>query len=48
LVAGRLIDAQWQPADRYLLFALPFVLAALAVWLLKPQRLLQLNTVSNA
>jgi MFS family permease len=48
LVAGRLIDAQWQPADLYLLFTLSFVLAALAVWLLKPQRLLQLNTVGNA
>ena len=48
LVAGRLIDAQWQPADLYLLFALSFVLATLAVWFLKPQRLLQLNTVSNA
>jgi len=47
LVAGRLIDAQWQPADLYLLFALSFVLAALAVWLLKPQKMHQLNTVSN-
>ncbi|MNN48788.1 putative 3-hydroxyphenylpropionic transporter MhpT [compost metagenome] len=48
LVAGRLIDAQWQPADLYLLFALSFVLAALAVWLLKPQRLLHLSTATNA
>jgi benzoate transport len=48
LVAGRLIDAQWQPADLYLLFALSFVFAALVVWLLKPQRLLHLSTTSNA
>jgi MFS family permease len=48
LVAGRLIDAQWEPAELYLLFALSFVLAALAVWLLKPQRLLHLSTATNA
>ena len=48
LVAGRLIDAQWQPADLYLLFALSFVFAALVVWLLKPQRLLHLSSTSNA
>jgi predicted MFS family arabinose efflux permease len=48
LVAGRLIDAQWQPADLYLLFALSFVFAALVIWLLKPQRLLHLSTTSNA
>jgi MFS family permease len=35
LVAGRLIDAQWTPAQLYVLFAGAFVLAALAVWGLK-------------
>ncbi|MGH8465100.1 MAG: MFS transporter, partial [Pseudomonas sp.] len=32
LVAGRLIDAHWQPSDLYLLFASAFVVAAIAVW----------------
>lgn len=36
LVAGTLIDAHWQPVDLYPLFALAFVLAALAVGLLQP------------
>ncbi|MCP1484649.1 benzoate transport [Pseudomonas fluorescens] len=35
LVAGRLIDASWKPADLYLLFAAAFVVAAIAVWLMK-------------
>jgi MFS family permease len=35
LVAGRLIDAQWTPAQLYVLFAGAFLLAALAVWGLK-------------
>ncbi|WP_323613632.1 MFS transporter [Pseudomonas putida] len=35
LVAGRLIDAQWTPSDLYMLFAMTFVLAAIAVALLK-------------
>ena len=48
LVAGRLIDAHWQPADLYLLFALSFVFAAIIVWILKPQRLLARSTTSNA
>ena len=34
LVAGRLIDASWRPADLYLLFACAFVVAAVAVWLM--------------
>ncbi|CAM3593635.1 Gallate transporter [Pseudomonas reidholzensis] len=38
LVAGRLIDAHWQPADLYLLFSFSFVLAALAIGLLRLQR----------
>lgn len=37
LVAGRLIDASWKPADLYVLFALAFVLAAVAVWMMKSQ-----------
>lgn len=39
LVAGRLIDSSWRPADLYLLFALAFVLAAVAVSLMKSQPL---------
>ncbi|MFV3371983.1 MFS transporter [Pseudomonas sp. NY15435] len=35
LVAGRLIDANWKPADLYLLFASAFVAAAVIVWLMK-------------
>tara|TARA_Y100001951_G_scaffold104482_1_gene116220 strand:+ start:2216 stop:2797 length:582 start_codon:yes stop_codon:yes gene_type:complete len=35
LVAGRLIDAQWAPDDLFILFAMTFVLAALAVVVLK-------------
>ena len=35
LVAGRLIDANWNPADIYLLFASAFVAAAVIVWLMK-------------
>ena len=34
LVAGGLIDANWQPADLYLLFASAFLVAAIAVWLM--------------
>ena len=34
LVAGRLIDASWRPADLYLLFACAFLVAAVAVWLM--------------
>ncbi|OLS63596.1 4-hydroxybenzoate transporter PcaK [Pseudomonas putida] len=37
LVAGGLIDAHWQPADLYLLFAGAFLLAALAVRLMRSQ-----------
>ena len=48
LVAGRLIDAQWHPADLYILFALSFVLAALAIWLLKPRTTLQLTSAASA
>jgi predicted MFS family arabinose efflux permease len=35
LVAGQLIDAQWAPAQLYILFAGAFLLAALAIWGLK-------------
>ena len=35
LVAGQLIDAQWAPAQLYVLFAGAFLLAALAIWGLK-------------
>ncbi|NQD59079.1 MFS transporter [Pseudomonas sp. CM25] len=35
LVAGRLIDAQWTPSNLYMLFAMTFVLAAIAVALLR-------------
>ncbi|EOG3620229.1 MFS transporter [Pseudomonas putida] len=35
LVAGRLIDASWKPADLYVLFALAFIFAAIAVWFVK-------------
>ncbi|MBD8682526.1 MFS transporter [Pseudomonas sp. CFBP 13719] len=35
LVAGQLIDAQWAPAQLYVLFAGAFVLAACAIWGLK-------------
>jgi benzoate transport len=35
IVAGRLIDASWKPADLYLLFASAFVIAAAVVWLMK-------------
>jgi benzoate transport len=35
LVAGQLIDAQWAPAQLYVLFAGAFLLAALAIWALK-------------
>ncbi|WP_416465284.1 hypothetical protein [Pseudomonas sp. LFS044] len=35
LVAGRLIDANWKSAELYVLFALAFVLAAMAVWMMK-------------
>jgi len=35
LVAGRLIDASWKPADLYLLFATAFVIAAMAVWFMR-------------
>ncbi|MBK5002587.1 MFS transporter [Pseudomonas sp. S31] len=35
LVAGRLIDARWAPSDLYLLFAMAFVLACIAVALLR-------------
>ncbi|MCY1527723.1 4-hydroxybenzoate transporter PcaK [compost metagenome] len=48
LVAGRLIDADWQPADLYFLFALSFVLAALAICLLKPHGALQLSSATSA
>lgn len=41
LVAGRLIDAHWQPADLYLLFASAFVVAAIAVWRLNSRAVLQ-------
>jgi benzoate transport len=44
LVAGRLIDAQWQPADLYPLFALSFILAAIAIWLLQRQRRAETET----
>lgn len=38
LVAGRLIDAQWQPSELYMFFALSFVLAAIVIGLMKTQR----------
>lgn len=38
LVAGRLIDAQWQPAQLFGLFGAAFVLAALAIALLQALR----------
>lgn len=48
LVAGRLIDASWGPTDLYLLFATAFIVAALAVWLMKGHATsqLELNTYS--
>lgn len=47
LVAGRLIDAQWQPADLYMFFALSFVLAAIVVGMMKAQRRLQTSPSST-
>lgn len=41
LVAGRLIDSSWQPSDLYLLFATAFVVAAIAVWLMKSHSMMQ-------
>ncbi|GLK90231.1 MFS transporter [Pseudomonas turukhanskensis] len=43
LVAGRLIDAQWTPAQLYVLFAGAFLLAALAVWGLKARSVSSLS-----
>ncbi|WP_458378566.1 MFS transporter [Pseudomonas chlororaphis] len=47
LVAGRLIDAQWQPAELYMFFALSFVLAAIVVSLMKAQRSFQTSPSST-
>lgn len=41
LVAGKLIDSSWLPSDLYLLFATAFVVAAIAVWLMKSHSMLQ-------
>lgn len=47
LVAGKLIDADWQPADLYPLFAVAFILAALAVSLMKPIAIAPLRRTSQ-
>lgn len=47
LVAGRLIDAQWQPSELYMFFALSFVLAAIVIGLMKTQRRSQAALSSN-
>lgn len=43
LVAGKLIDSSWLPCDLYLLFATAFIVAAIAVWLMKSRSMLQVE-----
>jgi MFS family permease len=47
LVAGSLIDARWTPADLYLLFAVAFVAAAVAVGLLNTRRPERLQSATS-
>ncbi|MDD1962960.1 MFS transporter [Pseudomonas sp. 39004] len=47
LVAGQLIDAHWNPSDLYLLFAMAFVLASIAVALLGRSSLKPLHTATS-
>jgi MFS family permease len=47
LVAGQLIDAQWAPTQLYVLFAGAFLLAALAIWGLKPRSASELQPTTS-